>query len=143
MFCKNCGADVGNNKFCANCGTAVVETAPSANAFNGYSSYYPQICEYERKAISIFTFGILSIIFCMGIGLIFEIINIVLSSKIKQFQPLLANDLPITNPVEIAKLQNAKGKHKVGAILTSIALIITGTLLFVLIFSSLILIQIS
>ena len=144
-YCRNCGTNVGDSKFCANCGTAIADTTPNVNVTtsNGYSTYYPQICEYERQATGIFVFGLLSIIFCMGIGLIFEIINIVKSCKMKQFQPLMANDLPITNPVEIEKLQNARRKHKTGAILSSIALIITGVLLFVLFLSVCILIQTS
>jgi hypothetical protein len=142
-YCRNCGTNVGDSKFCANCGTAVADTTPNVNVTtsNGYSTYYPQICEYERQATGIFVFGLLSIIFCMGIGLIFEIINIVKSCKIKQFQPLMANDLPITNPIEIEKLQNAKKKHKTGEKLSSIALIITGVLLLVLIMNVTILIQ--
>lgn len=141
-FCKNCGADVGENKFCAKCGTAVADTTPNVTTSNGFSDYYYQICEYERSAGSFFVFGILSIIFCMGIGVIFEIICVVKSIKIKQFQALMVNDLPITNPVEIEKLQNARKKHKVGTILAAIALIITGVLLFLLLFVNLTLIQI-
>ena len=132
MFCKNCGSDVGENKFCANCGTAVADTNFSIATPSGYSSYYPQICEYERKATSILVFCILSLVFCMGIGFIFEIVSIIISSKMKQFLPLSEKDLPITNPIEIDKLNNAKRKHKTGAILSSIALVITGILLFVL-----------
>ena len=142
-FCKNCGADVGESKFCANCGTAVAETTSTQTTSNGYSDYYPQICEYERRASGIFVFGILSLIFCMGIGLIFEIICIVKSNKIKQLYAILSKDLPITNPIEIEKLQNAKRKHKTGSVLASIALIITGILLFVLLMSSAVLSQIS
>ena len=74
-YCKNCGADVGENKFCANCGTAVTETVTgvSTTPTNTYSDYYAQICEYARNATSILVFGILSLVCCMGIGLIFEI----------------------------------------------------------------------
>ena len=143
MFCKNCGSDVGENKFCANCGTAVADTNPSIATPSGYSSYYPQICEYERKATSIFVFGILSLVFCMGIGLIFEIVSIIISSKMKQFRPLLEKDLPITNPIEIDKLNNAKKKHKTGAILTRVAYGITITLLTVLFMLIAILVQTS
>ena len=136
-FCKNCGANVGENKFCANCGAPVedtlVNTTTTKTTSNGYSDYYTQICEYERKAKSIFIFGILSIICCMGIGLIFEIINIILSGQMKSFQPLMDPNLKLTNSVEIDKLKRARSKHKIGALLSSIALGITGVLLFVLI----------
>ena len=74
--------------------------------------------------------GILSLICCMGIGLIFEIIAIVISTKIKK--PFEHGDA-LTNPVEIAMLNTAKSRHKVGATLASIALVITGILLFILI----------
>ena len=141
MFCKNCGSDVGENKFCANCGTAVADTNPSIATPSGYSSYYPQICEYERKAKSLFVFGILSLVFSMGIGLIFEIVGLIISSKVKQFH--FEKDLPITNPIEIDKLNNAKKKHKTGAILTRVAYGITITLLTVLFMLIAILVQTS
>ena len=141
-YCKNCGTNVEDSKFCPNCGTAVADTPTNVTTSNGYSTYYPQICEYERQAIGIFVFGILSIIFCMGIGLIFEIIVLIKSGKMKQFQPLMADNLPITDPVEIDKLQNARKKHKTGAILSSIALVITGILLCVIILGVAILSQI-
>jgi hypothetical protein len=141
-FCKNCGADVGENKFCSVCGTAVNETTQNATISNSFSNYYPQICEYERDAVGIFVFGILSLVCCMGIGIIFEIIAIVKSDKAnKKFKNLMINDLLVTNPIEIDKLQNAKSKHKTGGILTSIAIIITSILLVVLFMTVLIALQ--
>ena len=134
-YCKNCGADVGENKFCANCGTAVTETVTgvSTTPTNTYSDYYGQICEYARNATSILVFGILSLVCSMGIGLIFEIICIAKSNKANKQLAILNGDLNLTNPVEIDTLQSAKRKHKTGSILASIALIITGILLFILV----------
>ncbi len=136
-YCKNCGANVGDNKFCANCGTAVdnpvTNATNAATNANTYSDYYSQICEYARNATSILVFGILSIVCSMGIGLIFEIICIAKSNKANKLLNILNGNLNLTNPVEIDMLASAKKKHKTGATLASIALIITGVLLFILV----------
>ena len=145
-YCKNCGTNIGESKFCSNCGqpsaettitTATPTTSPTATS-NVFSAYYPELCAYSSNATKMFVFGILSLIFCMGIGIIFEIINIVISVKIKK--PFEHGD-KLTNPVEIAMYNTARSRHKAGAIMSSIALVITGILLFILFMTSMIYIQ--
>ena len=136
-YCKNCGTNIGDSKFCQNCGhpsaessTATATPTPSPTAStNGFSKYYPELCTYSSNATKIFVLGILSLIFCMGIGIIFEIISIVISAKVKK--PFEHGD-KLTNPIEISMYNTAKSRHKIGAILSSVALVITGILLFVL-----------
>ena len=147
-YCKNCGTNIGDNKFCQNCGQPSVEsttatatppqTPTDAPTNNGFSAYYPELCTYSSNATKMFVFGILSLIFCMGIGIIFEIIAITISIKIKK--PFEHGD-KLTNPVEIAMYNTARSRHKAGATMASIALIITGILLFVLFMTSMIYIQ--
>lgn len=136
-FCRNCGADVGDAKFCHACGQATTATEASQPQYaqppktaNGHSEYYPSLCEYSSNATKLFVFGLLSIICCMGIGLIFEIIAIVISSKIKK---VYEHGDKLTNPEEIAMYNSAVSRHKTGSVLACIALSITGVLLFVLI----------
>lgn len=137
-FCKNCGTNIGEANFCPACGQATTETAQPQNSNTGFSEYYPELCEYSSRATKIFVFGILSLIFCMGIGIVFEIICLALSFKIKK--PFEHRDKLIT-PAEIAMCDKAISRHKSGAIMSSIAVIITGILLFVLFMSLMILIQ--
>lgn len=137
-YCKNCGTNIGESKFCSNCGQAAAETVQPTITKNGFSEYYPKLCEYSSNATKIFVFGILSLIFCMGIGIIFEIISIVISVKINK--PFEHGD-KLTNPVEIAMYNTARSRHKAGAIMSSIALVITGILLLILFFSFMIYIQ--
>lgn len=134
-FCPNCGNNVGESNFCPSCGTAIkpeseaVKQAPAAPLLNnnGFSPYYPELQQYASRATQMLVFGILSIVFCLGIGLIFEIIALIISAKIGK--PFAHAD-ELTNPVEIAMYNKARSRHKIGATLASIALIITGILLF-------------
>ena len=132
-FCPNCGNNAGESNFCPSCGTAIkteaAKQAPAAPQLNnnGFSPYYPELQQYAGRATQLLIFGILSIVFCLGIGLIFEIIAIIISAKIGK--PFAHAD-ELTNPVEIAMYNKARSQHKIGAILSSVALIITGVLLF-------------
>ena len=145
-FCRKCGTDIKDANFCPACGepanppaAPAAAPAPAATGYTGgYSEYYPELKLYSSRALQIFVFGILSLICCMGIGLIFEIICIVISSKMKTAFP---HGDKLTNPVEIAMYNTAKQRHKIGAILASIALIVTGVLLFVIFMLGMIAIQ--
>ena len=130
MFCKNCGTDIGESKFCPNCGISSSETV---NVTNGHSAYYHQICDYARDVNSIFVFGLLSLLFCMGIGLIFEIICCVKALQMKKYQTILAKDFSLPDyPEEWEKLKSAQAKRKSGAIMFSIGFSVTVLLLFIL-----------
>ena len=144
-FCRNCGYDVGDAKFCPSCGTSTsgtetaadtAATTTTATVGGGFSEYYPELSLYHSRATKILVFGILSIIFCMGIGLIFEIITIILSAKIKNVFP---HGDKLTNPIEIAMYNTASSRHRVGSILSAIALLITAVLLYILFFVTVIL----
>lgn len=116
----NGNANVPTNNFCAT----------NTGGYNGYSQHYSELKLYSSRATALLVFGILSIVCCMGIGLVFEIIAIVISSKMPK---AIEYGEQLTNPEEIAMLNSAKARHKTGATLASIALLITGILLFVLI----------
>ena len=107
-FCKNCGTNIGNNKFCANCGTPsnIASYAPSPS--NRHSAYYHDICDYSRAAKSVFVFGLLSLIFCMGIGLIFQIICFIKIPRLSKYDTLLIKGIKSALPEEIETLKAAK-----------------------------------
>lgn len=130
MFCKNCGTDIGESKFCPNCGASSSEVIKVAS---GHSAYYHQICDYARDVNSFFVFGLLSLIFCMGIGLIFEIICIVKGWQMKKYQALLNKDFALPDyPDEWEMLKSAQAKAKTGAIMFSIGYSVTALLLLIL-----------
>ena len=130
MFCRNCGTDIGENKFCSHCGTA---STPQSNIVSGHSTYYHQICDYAREVDSFFVFGLLSLIFCMGIGLIFEIICYVKSIQMKKHKVILEKGFTLPNyPEEWEKLKSAQAKHKSGYIMFAIGYAITATSMFIL-----------
>ena len=138
-YCKYCGTNVENSNFCPTCGHATAEPTQPTMRNDGFSEHYPTICEYSSNATKMLIFGILSLVFCMGIGLIFEIICIVIGNKLKKIADYSDK---LTNPTEIEMYNAAKSRHKTGVTLSAIAIIITGILLFVLILGVLILLQI-
>ena len=131
-YCKNCGHDIGDANFCPSCGKAAIEIPQPQTTSNVFSNYYPELSEYLSLSTKLYVFGILSLIFCMSIGLIFEIICIVVSAKIKK---MFEHGDKLTNPIEIAMYNKAKSRHKTGAILFCIAFLITSILLFILFMS--------
>lgn len=130
MYCKNCGTDIGESKFCPNCGAS---SSANNNVASTHSTYYHEICDYSRDVNSIFVLGLLSLIFCMGIGLIFEIICFVKGNQMKKYQALLDKDFALPDyPDEWEMLKSAQAKAKSGAIMYAIAVAITFLLLFLL-----------
>ena len=128
-FCKNCGTNIGDAKFCPSCGQCASEasTTPASNTQS--SPYRSELQLYSEQSTKMLVFGILSLVFCMGIGLIFEIIALVIATKIKNG---FAHAESLTNPDEISTYNAAKSRHKTGATLAATALCITSVLLFVL-----------
>ena len=129
MFCKNCGTEIGESKFCPNCGAA---SSANNNVASTHSTYYHEICDYSRDVNGLFVLGLLSLIFCMGIGLIFEIIFLVKSIQTKKYQALFDKDFALPDyPDEWEMLKSAQAKAKSGAIMYAIAAAITFLLLFI------------
>ena len=87
-----------------------------------HSPCYQQIYAYYDEARSLFTLGLLSLIFPIGLGLIFEIIYTIISLRMKVF-PINVNLSKY--PEEQAKLRKALKKHKAGVVMYSIAFVIT------------------
>lgn len=131
MFCKICGTDIGESKFCPNCGAS---SSATSSVVSSHSAYYHQICDYARDVNSFFVFGLLSMLFCMGIGLIFEIICLIKGTAMqKTYQSILAKDFALPDhPDEWEKFRNAQAKHKSGSIMFAIGFGVTVLLLFIL-----------
>lgn len=124
-YCKNCGEKIEDGQFCTKCGTAVPTSDTYVVISKQYSPYYQQISAYYDKARALFTLGLLSLIFPIILGFIFEFIYTIISARMKAF-PINVN---LSNyPEEQEMLRKALKKHKAGVVMYSIALVITWLL---------------
>ena len=103
-FCENCGKQLADDaKFCSGCGSpttsfykqqnqAQAQPQPQPQQFYQtqttpqHSPFYNELCEWRRKTTTYFVFSLISIITCMGIGIVFSIIACVIGRKIPPFQ---------------------------------------------------------
>ena len=125
-YCAKCGKELYDEAVvCPNCGCPTADYGARTNP--GHSAEYPKLKEYVDKVNSAYVLGIISIILCMGIGLIFEIINLIKLSGLNNFS------INLTIPSEIAEYQAAQRKLKTARTLTAVAMTITFVLIFILI----------
>ncbi len=148
-YCTNCGFFVGESRFCANCGTAVQSKVndaaesnqPQVNAYNNQppvsvtqtvearSPYYDQIISYHRAVRSYFTCGLLSLILCVGIGSIFQLISFIKTFTLIRYGRLFDYKDVIKNyPREWEILTNARRKHNKGRTMFIIGTALTSVL---------------
>lgn len=134
MFCPKCGKQIDDNSiFCPNCGNPCSDTfsggygqRPNNNygyQNNQYSNgYNASLSQYEGSVTSAFVLGILSLVFSMGIGFIFEIINWVKMGKLNNFY------VSTNNPMEAQRYEAAKRKLAKARTMTLVATIISAIL---------------
>ena len=136
--CPHCGYPIAANANQWGAPVGAYPYAPPINAMNSpRSSLYPQIRAFADEVKTIYVLGILSIVCCLGIGLIFEIINLV---KIKKLT--VPDTKQISVPYEMAEYTAAARQLQTAKKLTGIAFIITGIALFALFILTMIAIQI-
>lgn len=129
--CSKCGQQIHDDAvICIHCGCST-QDAPKKIA---KSPDYNRLVEFAGDARSIFVLGIFSLALSMGIGIIFQIINL---SKIKQYRNPNGNGfvfpkLNLTNQKDIDDYESAKKKFNTGRTLTLIGWCITIPLLFIL-----------
>ena len=134
-YCSTCGKEIHDAAvICPHCGcpTANYQAAQQTNKVHTHSNYYPELKEYAGKVNSIFVFAILSLALCMGIGIIFAIINLIRINTLKPF----TNGKNLTNPTEIAEYNTVEKKLKTGSIMTAIGLGISLFLIFIIVVMS-------
>ena len=76
MYCSKCGKIIDDEAvICPGCGcaTANYEKLNKKEENSSYSEDYVKIKEFEEAAKSIHTLGIISLVLCLGIGIIFSI----------------------------------------------------------------------
>ena len=114
-FCETCGKEIHDDTIvCPACG------CPTAKYYQGqtkipqqHSAYYPELCERTRQINTYFVFSLISLITCMGIGLIFAIVAYILGQNIQPFP--YADKL--TNPEEIDQYNNSEKKIKTSGLM--------------------------
>lgn len=151
-YCSYCGRQIPDDAvFCTYCGkrTGFAQQQQQQQQASGYtqqqyqSSGYAQYSaqnsvEHQRfqsvinDVNAIFVFGILSIALCLGIGLIFQIINMCKLSKYnnKVQKGYTLPEFRLTNPNDIQAYENAKKKIKTASTLTGLGFGISAALIF-------------
>jgi len=132
-FCAKCGKEIHDEAvICVHCGCAV---ASSSKTSGSGKSTDGKFLSFVNDSKSIFVLGIVSLLLSLGIGIIFQIINLVKLKKYtdKASGKITPPEFDLTDSGDLIMYEDAKKKLKLGQILTSIGLIITGLSLFVLV----------
>ena len=129
-YCQKCGQQIHDDAvICIHCGCS----SEGVTKKDTQSPDYYRLEAFKSDANSVFGLGIISLVLCMGIGLIFQIINL---TKIRNYNyqqgKLAFPELNLTSQKDIYEYESAKKKFQSGATMTGIGFAITIILLFVL-----------
>lgn len=123
MFCSKCGKEILDEAvICCHCGCATQNYAShiEKNVNGSKNKKDPKLIEFIGSVNSAYTLSIVSLVLCLGIGLIFELIN---AAKISKLQK---ENLQLASEDDIAAYQQAKIKLGKAFTLHNISLVITG-----------------
>ena len=113
-YCSRCGKQLMDEAvICPGCGCPTADYAQTPTSASTYSSDYPIVKEYAEKAKTVKTLGIISLILCCGIGIIFSIIIWVMTGGIR-LDKINAPNVKLTDPREIAEFEEAKRNMALG-----------------------------
>lgn len=121
-YCSSCGKEIMDQAvICPHCGcaTANFNSQPTSQ----FSSDYPAIRAYAEKAKQIKVLGIIGAVLMFGIGIIFAIIVLCQTAKIKE--PAVST----TNPQETAELEKAKRDMLLGQKLSALPMFVFAILI--------------
>ena len=128
-YCQKCGQQIHDDAVvCIHCGCSTEGITKK----NTESPHYYKLEAFKSDARSVFTLGIFSLALCMGIGLIFQIINLIKIRKYNQNGKRAFPELKLTNQKDIYEYEAAKKKFETGATMTAIGWGITILLLLIL-----------
>ena len=135
--CPTCGCPISANNTQQSNSVGGFRIPSQINPLNTqHTSMYPQIRAFSDDVKTLYVLGILSIVLCLGIGLIFEIAYMIKFKKVKR-----PDRSQIHDPYEIGEFDAAVKKLETSRKLWSIAWIITGIALFALFMGIMISIQ--
>lgn len=130
MFCSKCGKEIHDEAVvCVHCGCAVGgNTIPKARQ---HSEDYSKFKAFQENVNTINILGILSLVLCLGIGIIFQIINIVKINKYvnKAERGFVLPEFNLTDSHDIAEYESTVRKFHRARIMTLIGYIISVILL--------------
>ena len=125
-FCSKCGKELMDETvICPGCGCATGSSPRPMTA--QYSEFYQAVKQFSDQVKPIYVLSIVSIVLCLGIGIIFAILSMVQSSKI------VVPELPLTNPSEQAEFESAKKKLALAKKLASITFVVFVVLITIIV----------
>ena len=125
-FCSKCGKELMDEAvICPGCGCAV-GSGPRPMA-EQHSEFYLTVKRFSDQVKPVYTISIVSIVLCLGIGIIFAILSMVRSSKI------VVPELSLTNPSEQAEFESAKKKLALAKKLASITFVVFVVLMTIIV----------
>lgn len=133
-FCSKCGKEIHDEAvICVHCGCSVggSQNKKPTKTDNADNAEYNRLMAFVNEAKTIHVLGIISIVLCLGIGIIFQIINMV---KIKKFvvqgqKELNFPEFNLTDRNDIMLYESAKNKIKLANTLTIIGYVISVILI--------------
>lgn len=133
MFCQKCGKEIVEEAVvCPYCGCATanyVAAAVQPRASKQHSAQYTQVLEFSGQVKKAYTFAIIALATCLGIGAVFAFPNVSRIKKLKDHP-----DIPVTDPDEIRVYEAAKSKLKKAYIMNAIGGYINAMLWFFVLF---------
>lgn len=127
-FCSKCGKEIHDEAVvCIHCGCATENQTFKQTV----SEDYNRLMAFVNEVKTIHLLGIVSLVLCLGIGLIFQIINVI---KINKYTDRKAKaykfpEFNLTNPSDIALYESTKKKFKTASTMTSIGFGISTSLI--------------
>lgn len=126
--CPRCGCPIAVNNAQQSYSIDGFHSPSQINPLNiQHTSMYPQIRAFSDEAKTLYVLGILSIVLCLGIGIIFEIIYMIKYKKVKR-----PDRSQIQDPYELGEFDASAKKLDTSRKLWTIAWIITGIAFFAL-----------
>ncbi len=129
-YCSKCGKEIHDEAvICVHCGCAVESAAaPKREDSNEYN----RLMSFVNEVKTVHVLGIISLVLCLGIGIIFQLINLPKINKYwkKAEKAYVFPEFNLTNPHDIELYENAKKKFKQGQIMTSIGFGVSIALIF-------------
>ena len=117
-YCSKCGKELFDEAvFCPGCGCATEKTPPLTTTATPTNDIIA-IREFSEKATVVRNLGIVAAVLMFGIGIIFSIVIWVMSAGLK---PALG--ITTTNPIELAELEAAKKRLKLGTTLSTLPIL--------------------
>ncbi|MBQ8324456.1 MAG: hypothetical protein IJY89_01360 [Clostridia bacterium] len=129
-YCSKCGKELFDEAvICVGCGCPV----KSAATKNETDPEHSKLMAFVAEAKSIYILGIISLVLCLGIGIIFQIINL---AKLKKYsygkatKKLCYPEFNLTSPYDVATYEDAKRKITIASTMTRIGFGISIALIF-------------